>query len=171
MSSSLSTLAETLVALIAKKKKRERLQRGTGTPWIGDAEARRSGVDYSGLLEATVLLPTRVVPVVDVDPRDAAGVNLDSSTATSHPRRIRRANVARLSGTASSSVATLATRRGQKLVPGESAPLPAVGLREKLVDVTTRTLRRWVKTRGAELAEEMSDEGWHDVTPHDARRT
>lgn len=40
-----------------------------------------------------------------------------------------------------------------------------------LVDVTTRTLRRWVKARAEQLADETGDEGWGDITAHDFRRT
>ena len=40
-----------------------------------------------------------------------------------------------------------------------------------LVDVSTRTLRRWVAARGTELAEMTGDDGWRDVTAHDFRRT
>ena len=40
-----------------------------------------------------------------------------------------------------------------------------------LVDVSTRTLRRWVAARGEEFADETGEDGWHDLTAHDFRRT
>lgn len=40
-----------------------------------------------------------------------------------------------------------------------------------LVDVSTRTLRRWVKRRGEQLADETGDDAWRDITAHDFRRT
>ena len=40
-----------------------------------------------------------------------------------------------------------------------------------LVDVTTRTLRRWVTRYGAVLADETDDVGWRDLSYHDLRRT
>ena len=40
-----------------------------------------------------------------------------------------------------------------------------------LVDVSTRTLRRWVAARGEKLADEIGEEGWRDLTAHDFRRT
>ena len=40
-----------------------------------------------------------------------------------------------------------------------------------LVDVSTRTVRRWVEARGEHLADETDDDGWRDVTAHDFRRT
>jgi integrase len=41
---------------------------------------------------------------------------------------------------------------------------------EPLVDVSTRTVERWVDRTGEELAEH-ADDGWHYLTPHDLRRT
>lgn len=40
-----------------------------------------------------------------------------------------------------------------------------------LVDVSTRTVRRWVDRYATELAEETGDDGWRDLSGHDARRT
>ena len=40
-----------------------------------------------------------------------------------------------------------------------------------LVDVSTRTVRRWVRKYAEELAEETGDEGWRDLSAHDARRS
>ena len=42
---------------------------------------------------------------------------------------------------------------------------------EPLLDVTTRILRRWVATRGLELADRTGDDGWHHLPFHDLRRT
>jgi integrase len=41
---------------------------------------------------------------------------------------------------------------------------------EPLVDVTERTVARWVDSTADELAEHDAD-GWHYLTPHDLRRT
>ena len=40
-----------------------------------------------------------------------------------------------------------------------------------LVDVSTRTVRRWVERYAEALADETGDEGWRDLSAHDARRT
>jgi len=40
-----------------------------------------------------------------------------------------------------------------------------------LLDVTTRTLRRWVKKCALELVETTDDEGWRYLSFHDLRRT
>lgn len=40
-----------------------------------------------------------------------------------------------------------------------------------LVDISTRTLRRWISARGDALADETGEDGWRDVTAHDFRRT
>lgn len=41
-----------------------------------------------------------------------------------------------------------------------------------LVDVSTRTLRRWVRAHAVEVGEECDDlEGWSDLSPHDFRGT
>jgi integrase len=40
-----------------------------------------------------------------------------------------------------------------------------------LLDVTTRTLRRWVKKCALELVESIDDEGWRYLSFHDLRRT
>jgi len=42
---------------------------------------------------------------------------------------------------------------------------------DHVVDVTTRTLRRWVEKRANELRAETHDEGWQYVGPHDLRRS
>jgi integrase len=42
---------------------------------------------------------------------------------------------------------------------------------EPLLDVTTRTLRRWVDAAALELAETTDDEGWRFLSFHDLRRT
>lgn len=40
-----------------------------------------------------------------------------------------------------------------------------------LVDVTTRTVRRWVAGAGEQLKDETDDPGWSFLGPHDLRRT
>lgn len=40
-----------------------------------------------------------------------------------------------------------------------------------LIDVSTRTLRRWMRARGDDLADETGDDRWADLTLHDFRRT
>jgi len=40
-----------------------------------------------------------------------------------------------------------------------------------LVDVSTRTVERWVDRAAEELAKEHDDDGWTYLTPHDLRRT
>jgi len=42
---------------------------------------------------------------------------------------------------------------------------------DAVLDVTGRTLNRWVKRAGEQLYSETSDEGWLEVTYHDLRRT
>jgi integrase len=42
---------------------------------------------------------------------------------------------------------------------------------EPVIDVTTRTIRSWVKTAAQSLKEETGDEMWEYVSPHDLRRT
>lgn len=42
---------------------------------------------------------------------------------------------------------------------------------KSVLDVTTRTLRRWVVRAGNELRAETGDERWRHVRPHDLRRT
>lgn len=40
-----------------------------------------------------------------------------------------------------------------------------------VVDVSTRTLRRWISTAADQLADETGDPGWNHVGMHDLRRT
>jgi len=40
-----------------------------------------------------------------------------------------------------------------------------------LVDVSTRTVERWVESARDDLAEQHDDDGWTYLTPHDLRRT
>jgi integrase len=40
-----------------------------------------------------------------------------------------------------------------------------------IVDVSTRTLQRWVDNAAAHLRNETDDDGWQYVSPHDLRRT
>jgi len=40
-----------------------------------------------------------------------------------------------------------------------------------LVDVSTRTVERWVDAAAEQLADEHDDNGWTYLTPHDLRRT
>jgi integrase len=49
----------------------------------------------------------------------------------------------------------------------------ARGLRqsEPLVDVTDRTIQRWVTSAAENIAEETVDDDWHHVSAHDLRRT
>lgn len=42
---------------------------------------------------------------------------------------------------------------------------------EPIVDVTTRSLRRWIKSAGEKLADETEEELWTYLTMHDLRRT
>jgi integrase len=42
---------------------------------------------------------------------------------------------------------------------------------EQLVDQTNRTIRRWIKKAGSELADELDDDDWMEMSPHDLRRT
>jgi len=42
---------------------------------------------------------------------------------------------------------------------------------EPIIDVATRTLRRWIDATGDELAAETGDEMWAHLTMHDLRRT
>ena len=42
---------------------------------------------------------------------------------------------------------------------------------EPAVDVSTRTIRRWVERAGQQLAAETGDERWRYLGPHDLRRT
>ena len=42
---------------------------------------------------------------------------------------------------------------------------------EPVIDVTTRTIRNWVKRAGETLANETGDEMWAYLSPHDLRRT
>ena len=42
---------------------------------------------------------------------------------------------------------------------------------DEILDVTSKTLNRWVKRAGTELHAETGDEGWREVTFHDLRRT
>jgi len=42
---------------------------------------------------------------------------------------------------------------------------------DPLIDVSTRTLRRWIDSAGDQLADETGDEMWLHVTMHDLRRT
>jgi len=41
----------------------------------------------------------------------------------------------------------------------------------RLVDVTTRTIRRWVEAAAEEMADRENDERWRYLAPHDLRRT
>lgn len=61
-----------------------------------------------------------------------------------------------------SDLATTITTIGE--VRDEAADVP-------VVDVTTRTLRRWIDDAGEQLAEETGDRGWRSVSMHDLRRT
>lgn len=40
-----------------------------------------------------------------------------------------------------------------------------------LVDVSTRTLRRWIEDTRARLVESTGEQGWEELTMHDLRRT
>jgi integrase len=40
-----------------------------------------------------------------------------------------------------------------------------------LVDRSTRTIQRWVKTAGKRLYADTGDDGWTSLGPHDLRRT
>lgn len=42
---------------------------------------------------------------------------------------------------------------------------------ENVVDVTTKTLRDWIKNAREQLAEQTGDDDWHHVGMHDLRRT
>ncbi len=63
-----------------------------------------------------------------------------------------------LPGDLSTTISTLADLRGAD----DAAPL---------VDVSTRTVERWVDRAADELAERHDDDGWQYLTPHDLRRT
>ena len=45
------------------------------------------------------------------------------------------------------------------------------GATDPVIDVTTRTIRNWVKRAGETLANETGDEMWAHLSPHDLRRT
>lgn len=45
------------------------------------------------------------------------------------------------------------------------------GVDDSVLDVTGKTLNRWVKRAGTELYSESKDEGWKELTFHDLRRT
>lgn len=47
----------------------------------------------------------------------------------------------------------------------------AIDIDDAVLDVTPKTLNRWVKRAAEQLASETGDPGWTDVTYHDLRRT
>ncbi|WP_255169857.1 hypothetical protein [Natrononativus amylolyticus] len=51
----------------------------------------------------------------------------------------------------------------------QSTPTPGDG--DRVLEGTPRTVRRWVGSAAAELAEDDTDDRWLYVGPHDLRRT
>lgn len=132
--------------------------------WLADQEVEQllevasdAGVDHYIAIGLGVRCGLRSAEVLDVTPRDV------QKTTAGRMVRVRDGKGGKYRETPipTELATTISTVDGVREEPST----------EPLLDVTTRTLRRWVERAALELVETTDDDGWRHLSFHDLRRT